>query len=118
MPTASYSLPTLRASPVTATRSQFESTRPPTGCFTAEEVMVIKRPHLFFCMRGKPSLAKKMVLIKSWSTVERQSSGFVFLKELDGGPPELVTQISRRPKWVSTAPTNEATAGESVTSRA
>jgi len=48
----------------------------------------------------------------------RQSSGWVFLNELDGGPPELVTQISRRPKRSSTAATKAATAAESATSRA
>src|SRR5690242_21958500 len=102
MPSAAYSLASVRASPVTAARTELESRRPSTGCFTADEVMVIRRPHLFFCMRGKVSLAKKTVLIRSCSTAERQSSGLVFLKELDGGPPELVTQISRRPNRAST----------------
>src|SRR5207245_4801139 len=102
MPSAAYSLASVRASPVTAARTELESKRPSTGCLTADEVMVIRRPHLFFCMRGKVSLAKKMVLIRSWSTAERQSSGLVFLKELDGGPPELVTQMSMRPKRAST----------------
>src|SRR5437763_12611233 len=118
MPSAAYSLASVRARPVTAARTELERSNPSTGCFTAEEVMVIRRPHLVFCMRGKLSLAKKTVLIKSCSTAERQSSGLVFLKELDGGPPELVTQISRRPKRASTAATKDATAAESVTSRA
>src|SRR5437867_6097238 len=118
MPSAAYSLASVRASPVTAARTELESKRPSTGCLTADEVMVIRRPHLFFCMRGKVSLAKKTALIRSWSTAERQSSGLVFLKELDGGPPELVTQISMRPKRASTTATKAATAVESVTSRA
>src|SRR5215470_18923312 len=118
MPSAAYSLASVRASPVTAARTELESSRPSTGCFTAEEVIVIRRPHLFFCMRGKVSLAKKMVLIRSWSTAARQSSGLVLLKELDGGPPELVTQMSMWPKRASTAETNAATAAESDTSKA
>src|SRR5215470_12112111 len=118
MPSAAYSLASVRAKPVTDARTELESSSPSTGCLTAEDVMVIRRPHLFFCMRGKVSLAKKMVLIRSCSTAERQSSGLVFLKELDGGPPELVTQMSRRPKRASTAATKDVTAAESVTSRA
>src|SRR5436853_426171 len=118
MPSAAYSLASVRARPVTAARIEFESSRPSTGCLTADEVMVIRRPHLFFCMRGRVSLAKKTVLIRSWSTAERQSSGFVFLNELDGGPPELVTQISMRPKRASTAVTKVATADKSVASSA
>src|SRR6202158_6116889 len=113
-----YSLASVRASPVTAARTELESNRPSTGCLTADEVIVIRQPHLFFCMRGRVSLAKKMVLIRSWSTAARQSSGMVFLNTLDGGPPELVTQMSIRPKRVSTAATNAATAAESVTSNA
>src|SRR5207237_8453424 len=105
MPSAAYSLARVRAKPVTAARTELESSRPSTGCLTADEVMVIRRPHLFFCIRGKVSLAKKTVLIRSWSTAERQSSGLVFLKVLDGGPPELVTQISVRPKRASTTET-------------
>jgi len=35
-------------------------------------------------MRGRVSLAKKTVLIRSWSTAERQSSGLVLLNKLDG----------------------------------
>src|SRR5947199_10421530 len=115
---AAYSLARVRARPVMAARIEFESSRPSTGCLTADDVIVISRPHLFFCMRGRVSLAKKTVLIRSWSTAERQSSGFVLLKELDGGPPELVTQISMRPKRASTTATKAATAVESVTSRA
>src|SRR5438445_13315622 len=118
MPSAAYSFARVRAKPTTAARIEFESNRPSTGCLTADEVMVIRRPHLFFCIRGKVSLAKKMVLIRSWSIAERQSSGLVFLKELDGGPPELVTQMSMRPKLASTAETNATTAEESVTSNA
>src|SRR5437879_13337628 len=116
MPSAAYSLASVRARPVTAERIEFESSRPSTGCLTADEVMVIRRPHLFFCMRGRVSLAKKTVLIRSWSTAERQSSGFVFLNELDGGPQELVTQISMRSKRDLTAVTKAATDVKSVTS--
>src|SRR5229473_115659 len=105
MPSAAYSLASVRARPVTAARIEFESSRPSTGCLTADEVIVIRRPHLFFCIRGKVSLAKKMVLIRSWSTAARHSSGLVSLKELDGGPPELVTQISTPPNRSSTAAT-------------
>src|SRR6266566_1723409 len=75
MPSAAYSLASVRARPVTAARTELESKRPSTGCFTADEVMVIKRPHLFFRMCGRVSLAKKTVLISSWSTAEPQSSG-------------------------------------------
>jgi len=41
---------------------------------------------------------KFTVLIRSWSTAARQSSGWVFLNKLDGGPPELVTQMSNAAK--------------------
>src|SRR5437016_14561500 len=54
MPSAAYSFASVRARPVRAARIAFESNRPCTG-----------RRHLFFCMRGKVSLAKKMVLIKA-----------------------------------------------------
>jgi hypothetical protein len=60
--------------------------------------MVMKRPHLFFCMGGNVALAKKTVLMSRRSTAARQSSGLVSTKSLDGGPPELVTQMSMRPK--------------------
>src|ERR1700746_169850 len=116
MPSAAYSLASGRARPVTAARTELESKRPSTGCFTADEVMVIKRPHLFFRMCGRVSLAKKTVLISSWSTAEPQSSGLVLSKELDGGPPELVTQMSIRPNWASTAETKDAIATEFRTS--
>src|SRR5713101_7013710 len=59
-----------------------------------------------------------MVLIRSWSRAARQASGGVFLNKLDGGPPELVTQMSIRPKRVSTAATKSVTSLESVTSSA
>src|SRR5713101_7906374 len=110
MPAAAYSLASVRARPVTAARIEFESRSPSTGCLTAEEVIVIRRPHLFFCMRGRVSLAKQTVLIRSWSRAARHASGGVFLNRLDGGPPELVTQISTRPKRASVAATKEATA--------
>src|SRR5215475_108326 len=78
MPSAAYSLASVRAKPVTAARTELERSSPSTGCFTAEEVIVMRRPHFFFCMRGKASLAKKTVLIRSCSMAERQSSGLVF----------------------------------------
>src|ERR1700676_2364369 len=80
--------------------------------------MVISRPHLFFFMRGNVSLAKKTQLIKSWSMAACHSSFRVSSNNLDGGPPELVTQISIRLKRVSTAETKAATALASVTSTA
>src|SRR5580692_4265483 len=116
MPYAAYSFARVRARPVTAARLELERSRPSTGCFTAEDVMVMERPHLFFCMRGSVSLAKKTALIKRRSTAARQSSGFVSTNILDGGPPELVTQMSMRPKWFSTAATNCETAAGLVTS--
>src|SRR5260370_41710321 len=84
----------------------------------ADDVIVIRRPLLFFRMRGRVSFAKQIVLIRSWSKAERQSSGLVFLNTLDGGPPELLTQMSTRPKGASTSATKAATAVESVTSMA
>src|SRR5712664_984803 len=93
-------------------------TRPPSTAMTADDVIGIRRPHLFFCMRGRVSFAKEMLLIRSWSKAERQSSGLVFLNILDGGPPELVTQMSTRPEGASTVVPKAATAVESVTSMA
>src|SRR3984893_18233981 len=110
MPSAAYSLASVRARPATAARIELESKRPSKGCLTADEEIVIRRPHLFFCMRGRVSLAKKTVLINSWSMAARQTSGLVSLKRLDGGPPELVTQMSMRPKRASTEATKAATA--------
>src|ERR1700719_938805 len=55
MPYGAYSFANVRASPVTAARTELESRRPSTGCFTAEEVMVMNRPQLFFFMRGRVS---------------------------------------------------------------
>src|ERR1700732_1365703 len=81
MPYGAYSFANVRASPVTAARTELESRRPSTGCFTAEEVMVMNRPQLFFFMRGRVSRAKKTVLIRSWSTAARHSSGVVSAKE-------------------------------------
>src|SRR6202022_559119 len=80
--------------------------------------MVTNRPHLFFFMRGKVSLAKNTQLINSWSIAACHSSLRVSSNNLDGGPPELVTQISIRLKRVSTAETKPATALASVTSTA
>src|SRR5260370_42698754 len=85
---------------------------------TADDVIGIRRPHLFFCMRGRVYFAKDMLLIRSWSKAERQSSGLVFLNILDGGPPELVTQMSTWPKRASTAASKAAAAVEAVTSTA
>jgi hypothetical protein len=64
---------------------------PSTGCLTDDIAIVIRNPHLLPCIRGRVSLAKQMALIRSWSTA---APGFrrVFLKILDGGSPELVTQ--------------------------
>src|SRR5260370_8326361 len=59
-----------------------------------------------------------MVVSRSWSRAARHASGGVFLNKLDGGSPELVTQMSIRPKCVSTAATKSVTALESVTSSA
>src|SRR5216683_178422 len=114
MPSAAYSLASVRAKPVTAARIEFEPSRPSTARFTADDVIVIRRPHLFFCIRGRVSL-QKMVLIRSWSRAARQASSGAFLKTLDGGSPELVTQISMRPKRSSTVAAKAATAAESVT---
>src|SRR5581483_3056580 len=69
-------------------------------------------------IRGRVSRAKKTALISSRSTAERQSSGCVSAKSLDGGPPELVTQTSILPKRFSTASTNRPTAAASRTSSA
>src|SRR5580704_11114404 len=118
MPCAAYSFASVLARPVTAERLELESSSPSTGCFTAEDVMVMKRPHLFFCMRGKVSLAKKTVLISRRSTADRQSSALASANILDGGPPELVTQMSTRPKRDSTAATNWEMAAGLVTSTA
>src|ERR1700730_2772829 len=63
MPYDAYSFASVRAGPVTAERTELESTNPPTGCFTADEVMVMNLPQLFFFLRRSVSRAKKTVLI-------------------------------------------------------
>src|SRR5260370_8553321 len=44
MPSAADSLVSVRAKPVTAARIEFEASRPSTACFTAADVLVIRRP--------------------------------------------------------------------------
>src|SRR6266702_6934753 len=44
MPSAAYSLASMRARPVTAARIEFEASRPSTACFSADDVIVIRRP--------------------------------------------------------------------------
>src|SRR5579885_3597398 len=109
MPNRAYSVASVLASPATAERRELESNSPSTGCFTADEVMVMRRPHLFFCIRGSTSLEKCTVLKSNCSAAAFQSPAVVSLKGLDGGPPELVTQISMRPKRSSTLTTKPET---------
>src|SRR5260370_14248151 len=52
MPYGAYSFASVRARPVTAARTELESSKPSTGCFTADDVMVMNRPQLFFFIRG------------------------------------------------------------------
>src|SRR5215470_2782131 len=116
MPNFAYSPASVFARPLTAERTEFDSNNPSTGCLTVVEVMVMKRPQPFFFMRGRVSRAKYTVLSSKRSTADRQSSGRVSANSLDGGPPELVTQISIFPKRCSVAETNEATSDSRVTS--
>jgi len=52
-----------------------------TGCLTAEEVIVIRRPHLFSCIARQNFPGKVTVLIRSWSIGGRASlAGWVVLK--------------------------------------
>src|SRR6266581_1646542 len=117
MPSAAYSLASMRARPVTAARIEFEASRPSTACFTADDVIVIRRPTCSSASAAEFPW-QKMVFIRSWPRAARQASSGAFLKTLDGGPSELVTQISMRPKRSSTAATKAITASESVTSSA
>src|SRR5579883_1791936 len=103
MPNGAYSVASVLASPATAARRELESNSPSTGCLTADEVMVIRRPHPFCCIRGSTSLEKYTVLKSNCSAAAFHSPADVSRKGLDGGPPELVTQISMRPKRSSTA---------------
>src|SRR5262249_11855473 len=116
MPNLAYSLESVFAKPATADRMEFESSRPSTGCLTVVEVMVMNRPHPFFFIRGSVSRAKYTVLRSKRSTADRQSSGRVSTKSLDGGPPELVTQMSIFPKRLSVEEKNAVSSDSFVTS--
>src|SRR5438067_1443399 len=89
-----YSFDRLFTRPLTAERTEFDSTSPSIGCLTETEVMVRNRPQRCFCIRGSTSRAKYTVLIKFRLTAASQSSTVVSANFLDGGPPAFVTQIS------------------------
>src|SRR5208283_5370329 len=104
-----YSFDSVLTRPRTADRTAFERTRLVTGCSTATEVIVIRRPHCRSFIMGRTWRAKKTVLIKLRSTAERQSSIEVSANGLEGGPPALVTQMSTRPNFSRTFWTNNRT---------
>src|SRR5580700_8334277 len=69
-------------------------------------------------MRGSTSRAKYTALNKVRFAAVRHSSSVMSRNFLDGGPPALVTQISIRPNFCSTASTKSRTASALVTSKA
>src|SRR5579883_1070276 len=105
MPNGAYSVASVLASPATAARRDLASKSPSTGCLTADDVMLIRRPHRLCSTRASTSLEKCTGLKRNCSAAAYRSSADVSRKGLDGGPPELVTQISMRPKRSSTAAT-------------
>src|SRR6185369_1666844 len=62
MPSLPNSFAKLFTSPTTAARTALDKTRSDTGCLVVIEVMVMMRPHFFFCMYGITSRAKYTVL--------------------------------------------------------
>ena len=85
------------ARPVTAARSEFDRTSPSIGCFTEIEVMLMMRPPPRACRWGMAPRHSRTTLrsIESIASVHARSSSV--MNGPDGGPPVLVTRMSRPP---------------------
>ena len=109
IPNAPTSFANVRAKPVTAARTLFESMRLSTGCFTAIEVMLRIRPHRRSFIPGNTARVRLSTLSRFWRMASRHTSGECVSNSPAGGPPVLVTRISMRPKWLNPSATNRST---------
>lgn len=89
------------ASPVIAAHTELKSSSSSTGCFNADELIVMKPPIAFL----HPQLdfpCKMRCAAPEEVNGELPRLGVTSSNDLDGGPPQLVMQMSIRPKRGST----------------